>query len=263
MARVRVQKLLVRKLRNVAGVAAGLEAVRRVRKQALVHGLKQHLVRVAQGALHLVEDDAVVRKVRARVRGRGRVSVRVLKLQVPALLLEDARPTVDGGVEHRVQVHVHQVLQVRGVGGRHGVHRLVRERQRVQKRLHGRLQQVHERLLHREAIAAAQDGVLQNVKHARAVGGWRLERYGEGLLVVVHGDPHGAGARGVVAHDVGGAGKLRQRQHVRHGKAGVARAGRQAGVGLGVGRHGPAFGRGGVLLFLRHGISRCVKYLTR
>ena len=211
VARVRVDELLVRKLRNVARVSAGLEAVRRVRKQALVHGLKQHLVRVAQGSLHLVEDDAVVRKARARVCGRGCVSVRVLKLQVPALLLEDARPLVDGGVEHRVQVHVHQVLQVRGVRGRHGVHRLVRKRQRVQKRLHGRLQQVHERLLHREALAAAQDGVLQDVEHARAVGGRRLERYGEGLLVVVDGDPHGPGAGCVVTHDVGGAGKLRQR----------------------------------------------------
>ena len=161
---------------------------------------------------------AVVRRVACR-RALVFVPLAVRKLHVPALLLEDGALAVDQGMQHRVQVHVHEVEQVLLVGAGHRVHGLVRKGHGVQKRLHGAFEQVHERLLDGEAVAAAQHRVLQDVEHAGVVGGRRLEGDGERLVRVVVGKVEQLRAAfGVVEH-VGGAVYLRQLFARAHGEA--------------------------------------------
>ena len=191
VAGVGLEELLVGELRDGARVATALEAVAGVGEEPVVEGLQEDLVGIGVRALHLVEDDAVV----------GEGGTLTLLLVVPALLLEDAGAVVDVGVQDGIQVDVHEVHEVLLVGGRHGVHGLVGERERVEEGLHGALEQVDERFLDREALAAAQDRVLEDVEDARVVGGRRLERDGEGAVGVGAGEPHGPGACLHVAHD--------------------------------------------------------------
>ena len=187
--------------------AARLERVARAGEQCRLHLVVQDRVRVRERALHLVEHHAVVDQgglVRAE---RSRVALAVVgdELVVPPLLFEDGLLRVDLRVEHGVEVHVHQVEQVALVRRRHRVERLVGERHGVQERLHRPLQQVDERLLHREAPRSAQNGVLQDVEDARVVLRGRAEPDGKGLVVVVVGQVEQPRARFLVAPDIGGA----------------------------------------------------------
>ena len=197
VARVLVQELLIGQVGDGTRRTARLEAVGRVGEQRRLQLVVEHGVRVGERALHLVVHHAVEHELRLAVLGLGRrhevardgvalVGLRVGgQLVVPALLLEDGALMVDGRVQHRVQVHVREVEQVLVVRACHGIQGLVGERHGVQERLHGALQQVHERLLDGELVRAAQHRVLQYVEHARVVGGRRLERDGERLVGVV------------------------------------------------------------------------------
>ena len=197
VAAVLLQELLVGEVGDGARRAARLEAVGRVGEQRRLQLVVQHRIRIGQRALHLVVHHAVQHEARRPVGGfRGghgvacngvaRFGFRVAaQLVVPALLFEDGAFTVDGRVQHRVEVHVGEVQQVLVVRAGHRIHRLVGEGHGVQKRLHRAFQQVDERLLDGKLVRAAQHRVLQDVEHARVVGGRRLERDGERLVVVV------------------------------------------------------------------------------
>ena len=234
VALVGAQELLVGERGDGLGVPAGDEAIGALPEQRAHHAVDEDFLGRGQGALHLVVDDAVERE-------RG-VCAGGVDLVVPALLLEDALAAIDCGVQHGVEVDVHEVLEVAVVRGRNGVHRLVRERKGVEERLHGALEQMDERLLDGEAVRAAQDGVLEDVEHARVVGGRRLERDGERLVAVRAGEPHDARARGVVAHHIGAAGDLWQGLGALDGEARVGGARRERGAGGGeVLAHGATF----------------------
>ena len=196
VAVVAVQVRLVGERGDGRWRAARLEAVGGVGEQRGRKRVVEHRLRVGQRALHLVVHHAVVHQLVRRARRQ---------LKVPAFLLEHRALVVDGRLEHRVQVHLHEILEVLGVGGRHRVHGLVGERHGVQERLHGRLQQVDEGLLDGEPLRAAQHRVLQNVEDARVIGSGRLEAYGECLVRVAVLQEEQARAAALVAQDVRGA----------------------------------------------------------
>jgi hypothetical protein len=222
VARMVVQELLVGEGGDLAGVAARLVGVCRVREQGCREGLVEDVVGIGERAFHLVEDHAVV--------GERRVIPLARDLEVPALLLEDAGALVDGRVQNRVQVDAHEVLQVGRVGGGHRVHGLVGEGHGVQEGLHARLEQVDEGLLDGVARGPAQDGVLEDVEDPRVVGRRGLEGDGEGLVGVCTGEPEGTRAGGVVAHDVGRARDLGEGHRPGDGEAGVGGACGECGV---------------------------------
>ncbi len=122
---------------------------------------------------------------------------------MPALLLENRPLGIDGGVEHRVHVDVHEVEQVLLVGGRDGIDGFVGISHGVQERLHGTLDEVHARLLHREFCRAAQHRVLEDVKDARVDGGRRFDCDGERLVLVLACEIEQSGAGGAVMQHVG------------------------------------------------------------
>ena len=199
MARVVVQEVLVGELRDGARVAAGLVRVGGVGEQRRGDGVVQHVHGVGKGALHLVEDHAVVAQGAVfKLAALGDV-----QLVVPALLLEDGGLGVDGGVEHGVHVDARQVHEVLLVSGGDRVDRLVRVGHGVEERLHGALDEVNEGLLDGIALGAAQNRVLQDVEDAGVVCGRGFETDGERLVLVLAGQVQQARARCVMAHDVG------------------------------------------------------------
>ena len=137
---MRSGKGLVSQIRDGLRVAAGDEAVGRVREQRAGHGVYQQLVRIGKRALHLVEHNAGTRQNAA------------VQLIMPALLPEDLRLFVDAGEEHSVEIHVHQVEKIAAVAAGDGITGLVRERQGVQERVQRALHQLDKRLFDRELL---------------------------------------------------------------------------------------------------------------
>ena len=207
VARVRVQELLVGERGNRARVAAALVRIGGVGIERGVDGVVQHAHGVGQRALHLVEHHAVITQ-RALAQARGAAALvldalRQVQLVMPALLLKNGGLGVDGRVEHRVQVHVHQVVQILLVGGGNGVDGLVGVGHGVEERLHGALDQVDKRLLDGKLGRPAQHRVLKNMEHAGGIGRRRLKANGKGLVFVVARQVQQASARGSVAQHVG------------------------------------------------------------
>ena len=208
VARVRIQELLVGERGNRARVAAALVRIGGVGIERGVDGVVQHAHGVGQRALHLVEHHAVIAQ-RALAQARGAAvaialgALRQVQLVVPALLLKNGGLGIDGRVEHCVQVHVHQVVQILLVGGGNGVDGLVGVGHGVEERLHGALDQVDKRLLGGKLGRPAQHRVLKNMEHAGGIGRRRLKANGKGLVFVVARQVQQASARGGVAQHVG------------------------------------------------------------
>ena len=235
MTRVRVQELLVGERGNRARVAAALVRIGGVGIQRGVDGVVQHAHGVGQRALHLVEHHAVIaQRARVQVLGAGLTGValavlalRQVQLVVPAFLLKNGRLGVDGRVEHRVQVHIHQVVQILLIGGGDGVDGLIGVGHGVEERLHRALDQIDERLLDGELGRSAQHRVLKNMEHAGGIGRRRLKANGEGLVLVVARQVQQARARGGVAQHVGVRVELGHGLAALDGKAVAGGAGNQ------------------------------------
>lgn len=105
-------------------------------------------------------------------------------------------------MEDGIQINVDKVFKVGNVGGGHRIHRLVGEGERVQKRLHARLQEVYEWLFDRVFRRAAKHRVLNNVKNAGVVCRRRLEGDGKRAVRVVCSNPGHARAGLFVAQNV-------------------------------------------------------------
>ena len=235
VSRVRVQELLVGERGNRARVAAALVRIGGVGIERGVDGIVQHAHGVGQRALHLVEHHAVITQ-RALVQARGAavaVALRQVQFVVPALLLKNGGLGIDGRVEHRVQVHVHQVVQILLVGGGNGVDGLVGVGHGVEERLHGALDQVDKRLLDGKLGRSAQHRVLKNMEHAGGIGRRRLKANGKGLVFVVARQVQQASARGSVAQHVGVRVELGHGLAALDGKAVAGSAGHQQCSGCG------------------------------
>ena len=208
MARVRIQELLVGERGNRARVTAALMRIGGVGIERGVNSIVQHAHGVGQCALHLIEHHAVIAQ-RALAQARGAAvalaldALRQVQLVVPALLLKNGGLGIDGRVEHRVQVHVHQVVQILLVGGGNGVDGLVGVGHGVEERLHGALDQIDEWLLDGKLGRSAQHRVLKNMEHAGGIGRRRLKANGKGLVFVVACQVQQASARCGVAQHVG------------------------------------------------------------
>ena len=166
-------ELLVGELRDHRRVAAGVQPVGVVREEPLAGRAAQDRVRRRVDALHLVEDDATI----------GQRCVRRFQLVVPTFLAQVVRR--DERVKDRVQVDLDQVVEVLQVGARHRVGRLVGRGEGVEKGVQRPLEQLHEGLLERILLRAAQHRVFQDVGNTGRVGRRRAERDAEDLVLVV------------------------------------------------------------------------------
>ena len=162
--------LLIGQRRDALRVAAGHEAVCRIREHGPLQRIFQLGIRRSQRALHLIVHHAADGAVR---------------VPMPAFLLEHSFVHHGQRAEHCIQVDVHQVLEVGLVGGREWIHRLVREGHGIQERRHTALEQLQERRRDRVFFAARQHRVLQNMEHAGVVGREGAEPDAERLVVVL------------------------------------------------------------------------------
>ena len=199
MVVARMERLvrLERQIGDVRRIAAGFVGVAVVREEKLHRLPERDGVRIRECPLHLRIDHAV----------QGE-TVLLVELVVPALLIE-RHPVLDGErMQHGVHVHVHQVEEVSVVARGDGIDGLVRIGHRVQEGRQRTLQEFDERLLDGVLLRAAEDGMLQDVRHARAVLRHGLERDRKGLVLVVALQPREFGAVLLVGHAPEASGHL-------------------------------------------------------
>ena len=177
---VGIQKLRIAQIGDLFRIAAGHKAITALRKQQPVHSHFQLGLHRCESALHLIEDDALIRWP----------LLAFLQLIMPAFLIERIRRIIDGRLEHRIQIHLYQVHEVLRIAARHRIQRLVRKGHGVEEGVHRAFQQMDERFLHRIVLRSAEHGVFQDVEDAAVIPGNRLERDRKQaiLLLVVHPD---------------------------------------------------------------------------
>ena len=175
VAGVEIQIIPVGQLRDHGRISAGLLRIGMAREQRLVHGPLQNAVRGRIDALHLVVDDAVQRKR----------SISGLHLVVPALLPEDLLLPVQVRVEHRVQIDVHQVPEVRLIAARHRIDGLVRVGHGVQEGVERALHQLHKRIFGGILLRPAEDRVLHDVGHTGGIPRRGPESDGKHLVRII------------------------------------------------------------------------------
>ena len=179
---VEIQKLLIGQIRNLCRVSSRLHAVGSIRKQHIENFPVQHFLRGGKCPLHLIVNHAVV----------FQRAILCLQLVAPAFLAEDFFLFIDGGIEHGIQIHMHQILKILIVAAGHRIHGLVRISHGVQECVQRSLHQLHKRILQREMPGSAQDTVLQNMGHTGAVRRRRPESNIEHLILVVVFQQHHA-----------------------------------------------------------------------
>ena len=182
---VEIQVGLIGQVRDELRIAAGFHCVGRVGVQRAVNASGEHVVRRGQRAFHLVVDNAV----------HCDRAVRVVRLIMPALLAKNVLFLVDIGIEHRVQIHVHQVLEVGIVAAGHGIHGLIRIGHRVQECIERSLDKLNEGILDRKISRSTQHCVLNDMRNARRILRRRAESDIKHLIVVIAGKKGHSGAR--------------------------------------------------------------------
>ena len=99
---VEIQELLIRKLRNILRITAGFHAIGIIREK-IIHDLSvQHLVRGRKCSLHLIIYNTII----------GKRTFLLLQMVIPALLAENLLLLVNVRVKNRIQINVHQILEI-------------------------------------------------------------------------------------------------------------------------------------------------------
>ena len=207
VAAVEIVKGLVGQVRNALGIAAGIQAVKRVREQGLLALLGQHGIRRGIHALHLIVDHALV----------GPGAVGAFRLHVPAFLAEDI--LADAGMKDRVDVDVDEIVKIAQVGAGHRIAGLVRKVKALRKVCSEPFEQLHEGLLDRILVRAAEHRMLQNVGHARGIRGRRAEAHAEAFVFVRVDHGEQLRARGLMLPEAGLAAHFRHVPFREQGEA--------------------------------------------
>ena len=166
-------ELLVGEVRDRLGVTARALAISRVRIERALRQIAHHRIGGRKRTLHLIEHDALVDQRRRAI----------IELIVPAFLPENVFG--QQRKEHRVEIHIDQVVEILEVLAGHRISGLVRKGHGVEERILAALEQFHERLLDRIFPAPAQYRVLKNMGNAGRVLRGRLERHPEHLVLIV------------------------------------------------------------------------------
>ena len=113
---VEIQELFVRQLRDHLRVTSGLTAIGGVRIQR-VHDLPlQHIIRRRKCSLHLVVDHTVDLQL----------FLVTFQLIMPAFLPENGFIFINVRVKYRIQIDMHQVLEILVITACHRVYSLIR-----------------------------------------------------------------------------------------------------------------------------------------
>ncbi len=155
-------------------------------EQVFAQCAPQHAADGAHRTFHLVEHHALEYQVAVRIGGLG-------KFHAVPFLGEIQR--VQPREKYGVQIDLQQIVEILAVLAGEGVGRPVRAGKRVHERVEGAAQHHEKRVAHREALAAAQRGVLEDMCNAGGILGHRAQRHEKDVLAVV--------GREVVVHGSG------------------------------------------------------------
>ncbi len=171
---VKFRKFAESERRNDLRIPARFHAVRRIREERRHRQIFHDGFRLGKRALHFVVDDAVVRERR----------LTALQLIMPAFLHQNLRIFQTFRIKDRVKIHVHQVSEIFFIAARDGIHRLVRPRHRVQKRIERSLGQLDEGFFQRKFPRTAERRVLHDVRRALGIVRRRAKRDVKHIVVI-------------------------------------------------------------------------------
>ena len=145
---MKIQQLLMRQGGDDFRIAAGIEAVGRVRINFAHQRLGQDLIRRRHGAFHLIIDHPLI--------GQGRIIRSAFgadDLKPVPLLLETqfGKP----GVENRVQIDVQKIVKILAIGRGKGIHGPIGSGQGVHKGAQAPFDHGEKRIPHRIFSGAA------------------------------------------------------------------------------------------------------------
>ncbi len=172
---VELQEFFVGKFRDHRRIPPGNPAIGGVRVQGFHFLSKQHIFRGGKRSLHLIVHHAV----------NGQLSLRAVQFIMPAFLAENLVRVVNSGIEYRIQIYMHQVLEILVIAAGYRVNGLVRIGHGIQKSVQRTFHQFHKRVLHRELPGTAQHGVLQDMGHTCGILRRRAEADIEHLIIVI------------------------------------------------------------------------------
>ena len=94
---------------------------------------------------------------------------------MPSLLLENFLFLVYVGIKNRIQIHMHQILEILIIAARNRINCLVAVRHGIKKRIQGTLDKLHKRILHRKILGTAKNGMLYNMRNTCGIC-WRCAK---------------------------------------------------------------------------------------
>ena len=175
IAAVKIQIILIGEIRNIDRIAAGLMLIRRVGIEDRVDLPPQDIIRLREGTLHLVVDNAVDRDL----------TVGTVRLVMPALLAENILLFINIGIKNRIQVDMHEVFKILLVAAGHRIDRLIRISHCVQESVQRTFGKLNERILDREIPGTAEHRMLNDVGDAGGILRRRTEGDIKDLVVII------------------------------------------------------------------------------
>ena len=206
---VEFDEVFLGQVRDVVRIAARFNAIGRIGEEVF-HDVPFELrVRRRKDAFHFIIDDAAINEVAV-----GRIEV-----VMPAFLHQDLFVLQHIREEDRIQVDVHQILEVGRIAAGNGIHGLIGEGHGVEEGVERAFDQFDEGFLQREFPGAAKNRVLADMGHTGAVRRRRTEGDGKDLIVVVIFDVKQAGTGLVVVQFISLAVEFRNVLRTLNGKA--------------------------------------------
>ena len=172
---VEIQKFFIGELRNAGGISAGLDTIGGIREKRIEDLPLQDILRRRKCTFHLIVYNTIV----------DQLLFRTLQLVMPALLKEDLFPFVNIRIKDRIQINIHQILEILIVAAGNGIHGLIRIRHGIQKRVQGTFYQLYKRILGRIFAASAENAVLHDMGRSLAVYRSRTECDVEHFVLVI------------------------------------------------------------------------------
>ena len=113
---VEIQEILVSKIRNRLRRTTGLTTISDIGEQGIQNFSLQHIISRRKSSLHLIINHTVY----------GKFLGLIVQFIMPALLAENGLVAVNIGIQHRIQIHVHQILEVLIIAAGYRIQSLVR-----------------------------------------------------------------------------------------------------------------------------------------
>ena len=165
------------KIEDSVGLSAGIPAIGGRRVQCLGEAVVGQRGRIGKRALHFVVDHAL-----------GKQRIRTIQFKANPFLVEIGEP--QKREEGRVEIHLHQVMEILAVLGGKGIEGPVAGGQGVHERVEAAVQHGKENVPHRIAPGTAQRRMFEDMRHAAGVEGRGAKSDAENIFLIVVGQMH-------------------------------------------------------------------------